>query len=745
MGYESRRCPGCQTAGSDILRLMSRLAWRTAAMAGVVAAMCVLAARPLFAQFTSYPRSSRNILEGNWQSCREADGRYSERVYDHVVNGVPKFEVHMGPRREFAIFNGVQDEHREHDSPENLLRPYRLEVEGNLATPRVEDSLAQPRVHRHARPAARAATARAGTCCSRRPAGPSLLTSSLIFRTARSLLPLSLFMRCTTRRHRTLATLLFALSLTGPVAWAQGRVQAPTAPATPTVAPAQTEPPKDALGRDTPRGTVLGFMSAARKGNDEVSPLYLDTNLKGQEAVELAHKLYVVLDSRLPARLNELSDRPEGVPDNPLKPDQNVVGTINTASGPFDVVVERVTRGKSAPVWLFSRQTLSFIPDAYDEVDLVSAGSVSSGHPGQAANRRHPAVRVAGALPGPAALLSRCWARSTGWPSRSSRLRSRRSGAPAGQANRQVPGLVRLVILGIAIRWILGSIELAASRAAVLVGHRGVAADRGPWLVSPAAQRLRRAVHSAAPRDTAARRLRSFDVARRIADVLVIWPAGWRRFAISASIRRPRSPGWASAASPSRSPPRRRSRTSSPACRSSSTRPCASGTFSSSATRSGPWTTSGSGRRASAPSIERCSACPTARLPASASKRCRHATSSGSIMSSACATGRRSDQMRAVIDGVRTLLLDACGRGIRARFGSDSSASAPFPSISRSLRTSSPPTGSVFSRSSRNCCSASWKPSTARGPQSPFPRRRSTSRGADSIERRSALEAGKPV
>ena len=93
----------------------------------------VLVVSPASAQFTSYSRSPRNILEGNWQSCREADGKYSERVYDHVVNGVAKFEVHMGPRREFAIFEGVQEEHRDHASPANLLRPYRLDVESNLA------------------------------------------------------------------------------------------------------------------------------------------------------------------------------------------------------------------------------------------------------------------------------------------------------------------------------------------------------------------------------------------------------------------------------------------------------------------------------------------------------------------------------------------------------------------------------------------------------------------------------------
>jgi hypothetical protein len=104
------------------------LAWLSA---GLCSAPALVLAAP--AQFTSYSRNSRNILEGNWQSCREADGRYSERVYDHRLNGVPKFEVHMGPGREFAIFAGVQDEHREHESAANLLKPYRLDGDGNLA------------------------------------------------------------------------------------------------------------------------------------------------------------------------------------------------------------------------------------------------------------------------------------------------------------------------------------------------------------------------------------------------------------------------------------------------------------------------------------------------------------------------------------------------------------------------------------------------------------------------------------
>jgi hypothetical protein len=105
---------------------------------GAFATAMILAASPAAPQYTSFSRDPRNILEGHWQSCREADGRYAERVYDHVVNGVGKFEVHMGPRREFAIFNHVQDDHRDHNSPENLLKPHTVTMEGGRAKRRWE-------------------------------------------------------------------------------------------------------------------------------------------------------------------------------------------------------------------------------------------------------------------------------------------------------------------------------------------------------------------------------------------------------------------------------------------------------------------------------------------------------------------------------------------------------------------------------------------------------------------------------
>jgi MscS family membrane protein len=147
-------------------------------------------------------------------------------------------------------------------------------------------------------------------------------------------------------------------------------------PGTPS-APAQPNVPKDAIGRTTPRGTVLGFLAAGQKGDDEVGAAYLNTRLRGKAAAVLAHQLFVVLDRRLPARLNLLSDRPEGSLSVGLN--QDVVGTVSTANGNLDIIVERVDRGKSGVIWLFSSKTLESIPDVYEEVNVVSVHDVLPG------------------------------------------------------------------------------------------------------------------------------------------------------------------------------------------------------------------------------------------------------------------------------------------------------------------------------------------------------------------------------
>src|SRR5262245_36728000 len=253
----------------------------------------------------------------------------------------------------------------------------------------------------------------------------------------------------TARGLRMLGVGLLVLGCTGTSAAQPGSSGA----AAPTNA--QPSAPKDPLGRETPRGTLVGFMRAARDGNLEVAAQYL--NVRAAAATELARKLYVVLDSRLPARLNDVSDRPEGALANPLKPDQDVAGTISTADGPLDVVLERVTRGSSGPVWLFSRPTLESIPPVYDELDLVS---VDRFLPGILTKYRLGNVRlfdwVVLIVVVPACyrlfgLLNPLMALVLAW-------RSRR-GTPIIQPG-AVPGFVRLLVLAVGIRWLLTGVDL---------------------------------------------------------------------------------------------------------------------------------------------------------------------------------------------------------------------------------------------------------------------------------------------
>jgi MscS family membrane protein len=153
--------------------------------------------------------------------------------------------------------------------------------------------------------------------------------------------------------------------------WAQ-----PGPPASVPAATSQPEAATDALGRATPRDTVLGFLSAVHKGDDELAARYLNTRLRGKAATDLAHQLFVVLDRRLPARLNKLSDKPEGSLSDPLNPDQELVGTISTDNGKVDITVERVDRQKAGSVWLFSSKILDSVPDLYEEINVVSVDSV---------------------------------------------------------------------------------------------------------------------------------------------------------------------------------------------------------------------------------------------------------------------------------------------------------------------------------------------------------------------------------
>lgn len=58
------------------------------------------------------------LHQGSWQSC---DGE--ERVLEHRTLGVFHFEIHMGPRREFALYDHIVDGEHSHKEEGNMILP----------------------------------------------------------------------------------------------------------------------------------------------------------------------------------------------------------------------------------------------------------------------------------------------------------------------------------------------------------------------------------------------------------------------------------------------------------------------------------------------------------------------------------------------------------------------------------------------------------------------------------------------
>jgi MscS family membrane protein len=127
-------------------------------------------------------------------------------------------------------------------------------------------------------------------------------------------------------------------------------------------------PTQDPLGRDTPRGTVVGFIRAAQAQDFARAAEYLDAKLPPARAKQLTQELKGVLDRGLNVNLNLLSAKPEGDPASSPKPDRQLIGTVSTETGGLDILLDRVQRGKSPPVWLFASETLKRVPEVFAEI-----------------------------------------------------------------------------------------------------------------------------------------------------------------------------------------------------------------------------------------------------------------------------------------------------------------------------------------------------------------------------------------
>jgi MscS family membrane protein len=135
-------------------------------------------------------------------------------------------------------------------------------------------------------------------------------------------------------------------------------------------APLPTSLRTDQLQRSTPSGTVVGFLQMAQAGNYQAAADYLQmsTAHRQNQGSDLADKLKFLMDHTFVGSLRRLSTNPDGDQDYG-GPDQQTIGNFANGEADVPVVLVRITDPNYGKIWLFSSDTLSKVPELYDNVE----------------------------------------------------------------------------------------------------------------------------------------------------------------------------------------------------------------------------------------------------------------------------------------------------------------------------------------------------------------------------------------
>jgi MscS family membrane protein len=159
--------------------------------------------------------------------------------------------------------------------------------------------------------------------------------------------------------------LAFILSLSLPLS-AQGALSQLLQSKPESTSKAQTDP----LGRETPYGTVFGFLQAAQSGNYSIAAQYLQMNPARRQAEgdALAQKLQAVMNAAFAGNLKPSRDR-EGTPQEGVSPDHQKLGTMSSGDVEAELELVRVSDPNAGRIWLIASDTLAKIPELFDQVE----------------------------------------------------------------------------------------------------------------------------------------------------------------------------------------------------------------------------------------------------------------------------------------------------------------------------------------------------------------------------------------
>jgi MscS family membrane protein len=145
----------------------------------------------------------------------------------------------------------------------------------------------------------------------------------------------------------------------------------PTQLTTPASKSANQSAP-DPLGRDTPSGTVFGFLQAAQAGSYSTAAQYLQLSNARRltEGEDLATKLKLVMDRSFTGNLRGISNQRDGTPQEGIPLDRQRIGVLSAGDIDDDLDLVHVSDPGGARIWLISSETLAKVPDLYEQLEV---------------------------------------------------------------------------------------------------------------------------------------------------------------------------------------------------------------------------------------------------------------------------------------------------------------------------------------------------------------------------------------
>lgn len=126
----------------------------------------------------------------------------------------------------------------------------------------------------------------------------------------------------------------------------------------------------DQLGRDTPYGTVYGFLQSAAAGNYSIAAQYLQMSAarRQSEGDALAMKLYTAMNGAFAGSLRP-SRQPEGELQEDVPAGRQRLGTMSAGDVDAELELVRVSDPSAGRIWLISSDTLAKVPELYEQVE----------------------------------------------------------------------------------------------------------------------------------------------------------------------------------------------------------------------------------------------------------------------------------------------------------------------------------------------------------------------------------------